>query len=483
MKEKEIKSPFSLEQNEDEVFEIYPGMTAEEMKALFFDSTALIEPGYKLFQLNSNGQRYYYLFDDTGTPKFYPSVTTILSQTLPKSPFLINWIAEKGIEEAERYRDERAAYGTFMHAAFEELLINRVYDLDGLKDKLKAYIENKSLPNDFIYYADQLKKDVLAFAQFITDYDVKPLAVEIALAHPIGYAGMIDLVCTMLVRPGSNERINAIVDFKSGRKGFYEEAEIQAHFYKKMWEENYPDTSIERVYNFSPKDWRKNPTYNLKNQTDSPNALKIPALLELASIENEKKDNVFTVVSGVIDLDSDSNLNENITSLTLSDLVKSKKSDKKEIAPEKNISNIDDEEKENKPNKRTKKPSTAVESKKGAIIRKKEEKAAESKKIEKAPQKQLSNQVSKEPIKPEQKQFVESAQNIIHQIQKPQETTGIQKQFNDLNGQKIREILVRHANNSYAQKAKLPEEVKKQESKKRENKQVIKKLLNDNLEI
>lgn len=382
MKEKEIKSPFSLEQNEDEVFEIYPGMTAEEMKALFFDSTALIEPGYKLFQLNSNGRRYYYLFDDTGTPKFYPSVTTILSQTLPKSPFLINWIAEKGIEEAERYRDERAAYGTFMHAAFEELLINRVYDLDGLKDKLKAYIENKSLPNDFIYYADQLKKDVLAFAQFITDYDVKPLAVEIALAHPIGYAGMIDLVCTMLVRPGSNERINAIVDFKSGRKGFSEEAEIQAHFYKKMWEENYPDTSIERVYNFSPKDWRKNPTYNLKNQTDSPNALKIPALLELASIENEKKDNVFTVVSGVIDLDSDSNLNENITSLTLSDLVKSKKSDKKEIAPEKNISNIDDEEKENKPNKRTKKPSTAVKSKKGATIRKKEEKAAESKKRE-----------------------------------------------------------------------------------------------------
>ena len=120
----------------------------------------------------------------------------------------------------------------------------------------------------------------------------------------------------------------------------------------------------------------------MKNQTDSPNALKIPALLELASIENEKKDNVFTVVSGVIDLDSDSNLNENITSLTLYDLVKSKKSDKKEIAPEKNISNIDDEEKDSKSNKCTKKPSTAVKSKKGATIRKKEEKAAESKKRE-----------------------------------------------------------------------------------------------------
>lgn len=70
-----------------------------------------------------------------------------------------------------------------------------------------------------------------------------------------------------------------------------------------------------------------------ENQTDSPNALKIPALLELASIENEKKDNVFTVVSGVIDLDSDSNLNENITSLTLSDLVKSKNQIRKKLHP------------------------------------------------------------------------------------------------------------------------------------------------------
>ena len=316
-------------------FEIVPGMTVEEMTAMFFDG-ALIEPPYKVWQLNSNGHRYYYKFDDNGNPEFYPSVTTILSQTMPKSEFLIKWIAEKGIDEAERYKAERAAYGTFMHAQFEELIINRFYDLDGLKAKLKDYIDNNKLSADFIYYADDFKKDILAFAQFVLDYDVKPLAVEIALVHPVhNYAGMIDLPCTMLSKPGSKEYINAIVDFKSGRKGFYEEAEIQLHLYAMMWNENFPDIPIDRVFNFSPKDWRKKPTYNLKDQTDSPNAKKIPYLLELAAIEDEKRDNTFTAVSGEISLDNEPDLTNNIVSLTLAELVKSKApAEKKKPEPE-----------------------------------------------------------------------------------------------------------------------------------------------------
>lgn len=333
-------------------YEILPGMTVEEMKAMFFDG-ALIEPPYKVWQLNSKGHRYYCKYDENGTPEFYPSVTTILSQTMPQSPFLIKWIADKGIDEAERYKAERAAYGTFMHAQFEELIINRVYDLDGLKAKLKDYIENNKLPAGFIYYADDLKKDVLAFAQFVLDYDVKPLAVEIALVHPVyNYAGMIDLPCTMLEKPGSVERINAIVDFKSGRKGFYEEAEIQLHLYKMMWNENFPDIQIERVFNFSPKDWRKKPTYNLKDQTDSPNAKKIPYLLELAAIEDEKRDNTFTAVTGEIRLDSETDLNNNVTSLTLAELIRKKApAEKKQPKPEKAVT-VEDLKKEPEPNQK-----------------------------------------------------------------------------------------------------------------------------------
>lgn len=330
-------------------FEILPGMTVEEMTAMFFNTDALIEPLYKVWQLNSKGHRYYYRYDESGNPEFYPSVTTVLSQTMPKSDHLIKWIANKGIDEAERYRDERASYGTFMHAAFEELLINRSYDLDSLKSKLKDYIDCNRLPDDFIYNADELKKDILAFAQFVIDYDVKPLAIEIALVHPhYRYAGMIDLPCTMLDSFKGSNRINAIVDFKSGRKGFYEDNELQLGMYRDMWNVNYEDFPITRIFNFSPKDWRKKPNYNLKDQSTSPNLAKIPYLLELAAIEDSKKDNVFTAVRGSINLDMTTDLSQNVISLTLSELVKTKAPKK----PEKKNIDIDDLKKEAKEEKK-----------------------------------------------------------------------------------------------------------------------------------
>lgn len=318
---------------ETKTLELLHGMTAEEMMAVFFDKNALVDPNYKVWQLNSNGHRYYYRYDEFGNPEFYPSVTTILAQTMPTPYHLQQWIAEKG-EEAERIKMDRAAYGTFMHAQFEELLINRTYDLDDLKNKLKIYIEDKQLPADFIGYADSLKKDVLSFAQFVIDYDVRPLAVEIALVHPLHkYAGMIDCPCTMKSSPKSDEYISAIVDFKSGKKGFYENCEIQLGMYRDLWNVNFEQYPIERIFNFAPKDWRKKPTYNLKEQTDSPNLKKIPCLLEIAAIEDNKIDNTFTSVNGTINLDS-ANLETNIVSMTLSEIVKGKKPDESTNATE-----------------------------------------------------------------------------------------------------------------------------------------------------
>ena len=332
---------------ESSAFEIAPGMTVEQIQAEFFNEDALQEQPEPVYRLDSSGHRYYYTFDEFGEPRFFVSVTTLIKQTLPTSPSLVKWIAEMGYEESQRFAQERAHYGTFMHAQLAELIITRSYNLNLIRERLRMFIESEQLPGDFMGYADDFKKDILAFAQFMKDTDLKPLAIEIVLTNPEdGYAGAIDLVAELTIeekgffgevyKTGANagkpketkqqRRIRAIIDFKSGRKGFFPEYEIQLHAYKKMWNMNFEAHPVEKVFNWSPKDWRgKTPTYNFKDQTDSKNAKKLPYLVELARIEDEKRDNTVLSCSGIIDLDNPNGLENNVTELSLAEVVKKRK--------------------------------------------------------------------------------------------------------------------------------------------------------------
>lgn len=325
--------PALAAQEQEKTNEIAPGMTVEEIRAVYFDSDALREPAYRVYQLNSGGHRYYYRFNECGDPEFYPSVTTLLKQVMPTSPFLMNWMIENGKEGAAEKRDLAAAYGTFMHIQFEMLIINRRFDFDTVHETLLSYMERENLPEKvFNEWLPKIRKDVLAFAQFVRDYNVKPLAIEIGLVHPVHrFAGCIDLPCVM-TDPKTGEQYPAIVDFKSGRKGFYEEHELQLHLYREMWNVNFPEVPIDRVFNFSPKDWRTKPTYNLKEQTDSVNARKIPHLLALATIEDEKRDNTLTIIRGVLDLDN-GKIADNIMTLSLAELINAKAEESDAPAP------------------------------------------------------------------------------------------------------------------------------------------------------
>ena len=359
--------------------ELLPGMTVEEIRAIYFNADALQEPAYRLYQLNSDGYRYYYRFNASGEPEFYPSVTTLLKQVMPTPPGLLDWMIANGKEGSTEKRDLAAAYGTFMHGQFETLIINRRYDFDNVPVVLLDYMERENIPESlFNQWIVKIRKDVLAFAQFVRDYNVKPLAVEIGLVHPeFHYAGCVDLPCVM-TDPKTGKTFTAIVDFKSGRKGFYEEHELQLHLYREMWNVNYPGSPIERVFNFSPKDWRKAPTYNLKDQTDSVNAKKLPYLLALATIEDEKRDNTLTIVRGVLDLDKGKIL-DNIFTLSLAELIKSKAESKD--APEQAATAPEAEQAAQGPKegqKRARKAKTANDTENAGT-------AKESKKAEKQP--------------------------------------------------------------------------------------------------
>ena len=339
------------------------GTTTEEMKALYFNATQLREPNYRLWQLNSKGKRFYYTFNEYGEPLFFPSVTTILHNVMPENKFLTEWKLSMGKEEALAYTMERASYGTFIHGQLAELMIGRKYNLDEVREKLQKYVEREKLPLGFVdAHEEEAKADIKAFAKWMRDYDVRPYAVEVALYSPnLGCAGMIDCVCNMrefskedelkdIAKADGDEkklakiatkyekRINAIVDFKSGKKGFYDEYKLQLELYRMMWNETFPDTPIERIFNIAPKDWlktaKKAPSYNFEEQTGDPVLKRLPALLELFHLTYEEEGKV-VVVSGSIDLDGEDE--NNVQIYTLSELVKAHKN-----GEETNVSDDDD---------------------------------------------------------------------------------------------------------------------------------------------
>jgi len=221
---------------------------------------AIIKPR-KLQRIEISNNRYY---KHPETAKLCSSVTTVLHKTMATSPFLLKWYADLGMEKAKQIMNEKAKYGTLMHCLFTQYLltkqVNFLTDLDG-------YCEfNKTDINKINIF--ELKKDLLSFIQFVKDKNVIPIAIEYPTINEY-FAGTIDLICEL---DFNGKRVIAIVDFKSGRNGFFDSHRVQLHAYKQILEET-TEISVQMVFNFAPKDWRLTadlkPTYSLENQSDA----------------------------------------------------------------------------------------------------------------------------------------------------------------------------------------------------------------------
>lgn len=330
-------------------------LSVEECKPLLFDNSKLLEPSRKLFRINNykNG-RYYYAYDNDGNPKFYISITNAIDQTMPTSPYLIEWIAQKGLVEAERYKDERADYGTLMHAAFTNLLIDGELNLDELGEIVENYCKEKGRLSKAEDWTEELKSDVLAFAQWVIDYKVKPVFIELVMASDEDLtAGALDLGCYLTIeekdvygevyktgpRKGQPKEtkmmkeVFAIVDYKSGKKGFYENNEIQLQGYKRIALENFPQLKKEEIklFNFSPKDWRTAPTYNFKDQTESKSKEKLDLMIGLSKIQHKNREKTVIVKSGIIDFSKEEkSIEKNYQNVDFSEYLKNKDKEEKE---------------------------------------------------------------------------------------------------------------------------------------------------------
>lgn len=272
-----------------------------EVKPDYLNSDILMMPDYRLKRIDSKGYRYYAVEQPDGEYRFFISNTSLIEATTPTPQSLIDWMLNT--PNHKEYARERADYGTIMHIMFGWFMIERSVSLIDLDTRLRAVAAANGI--DFKeYWSNDLKDDLLAFAAFVHEHNVEPLAIEVSLVSKDGYGGTLDLVCRMdweykgfygeVYKSGERKgeaketketrRIVAIVDFKSGRKGFYESNEIQMEACRRLCIENF-NVTPDKLFNFSPKEWRNTPTYNLKDQTDAVPKGKFQHLVEIAKIE------------------------------------------------------------------------------------------------------------------------------------------------------------------------------------------------------
>lgn len=277
----------------------------EQLLELFTEVTpdlCRIEAPYRLFRYDKGSDRFYYRVAETGMSLLpYLSVTSFTGKSLPTSPYLVQWMASQGLEAAEAKRDLAAEYGTLMHIEIGRAIKDGRYDFKELEDRLL-----EELPAHYKYqysnWVYQLKRDLLSFFQFYKEHNVEVTALEIPVYNDqYGLAGTIDLVCTL---DFNGQRVNALVDFKSGKKGFFEAHELQLIAYKHMWNELFGTVfPVTHVFNFAPNNWRKAPTYKLKNQTDSVYARSVVARMTIANLEGwVKPPSSFLDIHGEVDL-------------------------------------------------------------------------------------------------------------------------------------------------------------------------------------
>jgi hypothetical protein len=243
----------------------------------------------------------------------FPSVTSVIHATCPTSPFLIKWIAERGLRQAEYHRDERAAYGTCFHKLFSVWLTNKLFDLAAMKDWVSEYAKDNMVVFDTGYWAEDLKQDLVGFAGFCRDYNVRPVGIEVPFASDdLGYAGTLDLV-GLIDLPDSPKgkvlgakNVLAYIDWKSNRDSFYDDQEVQVNAYRALWNNFYPTAPITSVFLYGPRDWdaRSKVRYRFQDCTDSQFKDLFPNLLEQFNVRNPKRGLVLEL-DGVVELGKD----------------------------------------------------------------------------------------------------------------------------------------------------------------------------------
>jgi len=188
-----------------------------------------------------------------------------------------------------------------------------------------------------------LKGDIIAFADWMNKYQVKPLAIEVPLCtRKYGIATLVDLVCKMIMpikgfwgeeyktgaRKGQPKETNkdcevfAIVDFKSRKKAYVTETdELQLAYCAEMVKENYPEFKDMdfRLFSWHPKDWKTVPGSHFTEHTNKHSVREMELYAEIFHLKNDVSKYQRMSFKGAVEVGKD--LSENYELKTLMEIV------------------------------------------------------------------------------------------------------------------------------------------------------------------
>lgn len=255
-----------------------------------------------IYRLTGQKSRIYFTKADENAPvTVYNSGTTLIRNYKDEGgeEAIHKWkvnLINAGKDPAKELKT-RQDYGTLLHIVYGKILMGEKTNFKNLKNFIIDCHRDSRLPKEYVTllaasHLREFKKDVASFITWIKEYEVEPLAVELMLkSDKYRVATALDLIAYVKVMEEgyhgevyktSNKargitkgdpklskapvRKLVIVDFKSGKKGFYEKNIIQLLLSRKIFEENFPNIKVDGIFNLAPNAWTVNPTYKFYDQ-------------------------------------------------------------------------------------------------------------------------------------------------------------------------------------------------------------------------
>ncbi len=254
-------------------------------------SVSHLKPKYIVSRFDDNAGNRFYFFHQEKNVIVASGITTIIDKATPseeKRP-LSKW--QKDNPNWEHLLNISSKYGTLEHIVQGGIMFKKGVDkgkLEAMEQIVIDYGGNRNMPS----------KDMLAFLKFQEDFNLRPLLIEAQLVYqdPITkewLAMTIDLLAQMTIPVKTKTEVKdgvyqrgakkgkprfktvtketfiektIAVDFKSNffdkdKKGFFNSHKQQLQAAKLAVEQNFPEITVDDIYNYSPNNWRTVPGY------------------------------------------------------------------------------------------------------------------------------------------------------------------------------------------------------------------------------